>query len=215
MFSYGINLFSSLVSDDLNGNFSAYLSGKSTDLGINFNIYVLQAGAWPLGQTAVSSFAIPQILERSVSSFEGFYASKFNGRKLTWLHHLCNAEVKFTYTKKSYLVTMGTYHMAVLLLFESSDTCTYQELQENTQLTEEQLQKHLQSLTDAKILLVSSDGENSTIEKDTIYTLNKSYANKRLKFKITAVQQKEIQQVDIEIFFQLSLLLNPVSVFIF
>jgi cullin 2 len=106
-----------------------YLRQQPIELGINFNIYVLQAGAWPLTQSSLSPFAIPQPLEKSVSAFEKFYASKFNGRKLTWLHHLCTAELKFCFTKKAYSVVMGTYHMAILLLFESSDSLQYWELQ--------------------------------------------------------------------------------------
>ncbi len=117
------------MSDDLNNNFMTYLRQQPIELGINFNIYVLQAGAWPLTQSSLSPFAIPQPLEKSVSAFEKFYASKFNGRKLTWLHHLCTAELKFCFTKKAYSVVMGTYHMAILLLFESSDSLQYWELQ--------------------------------------------------------------------------------------
>lgn len=202
------------MSEDLNNNFSLYLHNESVEMGINFTIYVLQAGAWPLTQSALSPFAIPQPLEKSVSLFEKFYASKFNGRKLTWLHHLCNAEVKFTFTKKAYHVLMSTYHMAILLLFESSDQLTYKEIQDNTKLTDEQLQRHLQSLTDLKILLVYQssnisqqteivdselrivDSELRPINDETVYLLNKNYSNKRLRFKITAVQQKEVQQVN-------------------
>lgn len=118
-----------IVSDDLNDNFSKYVKEHSHELGINFQIYVLQAGAWPLNQSALSPFNIPLPLEKSVSTFEKFYASKFNGRKLTWLHHLCQAELKFGFTKKPYSVVMGTYHMAVLLLFESTDSLQYWEIQ--------------------------------------------------------------------------------------
>lgn len=61
------------VSADLNNKFSAYLKEENIDLGINFGIYVLQAGAWPLGQAVVTPFALPQQLEKSVHMFERFY----------------------------------------------------------------------------------------------------------------------------------------------
>ena len=32
-----------------------------------YPIYILQAGAWPIGQSNLPSFAIPQELEKSVS----------------------------------------------------------------------------------------------------------------------------------------------------
>ncbi|KAK9880642.1 hypothetical protein WA026_011881 [Henosepilachna vigintioctopunctata] len=54
------------VSADLNNKFQAFLKDDSIELGINFGIYVLQAGAWPLGQAVVTPFALPQQLEKSV-----------------------------------------------------------------------------------------------------------------------------------------------------
>lgn len=54
------------VSADLNNKFQMHLKNDNIDLGINFGIYVLQAGAWPLGQAVVTPFAVPQQLEKSV-----------------------------------------------------------------------------------------------------------------------------------------------------
>lgn len=54
------------ISGDLNSKFDAFLKEDNIDLGINFSIYVLQAGAWPLSQAVVTPFALPQQLEKSV-----------------------------------------------------------------------------------------------------------------------------------------------------
>lgn len=54
------------LSGELNNRFSTFLKTENIDLGITFNIHVLQAGAWPLGQSIVTSFALPQQLEKSV-----------------------------------------------------------------------------------------------------------------------------------------------------
>lgn len=247
------------LSDDLNDSFNQWLKQDTVrdepSLGIGFNIFVLQAGAWPLGQAAISPFAVPQPLERPVSYFEAFYNKKFNGRKLTWLHHLSTADVRITLTspgaqapvanlspvlqRKSYLVSMGTYHMAILHLFESSDSLSYADLKENTRLSEEQLVKHLQSLLDARLILTeapvppllpststasspltaTSDTQTTDLsasasaappEKEAVapvpslstsppptmtFFLNLYYSNRRPRFKITAVVQKEAQQV--------------------
>lgn len=61
--------------------------------------------------------------------FENFYHVNFSGRKLTWLHHLCHGELKLTYLKKPYIITMQTYQMAILLLFEGVDMMTSKEIQ--------------------------------------------------------------------------------------
>lgn len=54
------------VSTDLNAKFQTHLKQEKTELGVNFSVYVLQAGAWPLGQAAVTPFSVPHQLEKSV-----------------------------------------------------------------------------------------------------------------------------------------------------
>lgn len=45
-----------------------------------------------------------------------------------------------------------TYQMAVLLAFNNSQTVTYKELQDDTQMNEKELQKTIKSLLDVKML---------------------------------------------------------------
>lgn len=196
------------VSEDLNHQFYAKLETENVKLPVTFSIYVLQACAWPLNQTVVPNFSIPQPFERALCEFEGFYSKKFSGRKLTWLHHLSNGEVKFLFTKKMYTVIMATYHISIILLYDYRDEYSYQEIQENTNLNDEQLQRHLQSFVEAKILLIDAinAGTSSTSSpngsslsvvnypKEAKFTLNKNFNNKRIKFKLIVAQQKETQQ---------------------
>ncbi|XP_071439740.1 cullin-2 [Hetaerina americana] len=179
------------LSADQNNKFSEFLKKDNIELGINFSIYVLQAGAWPLGQSSLTSFAVPQELEKSLQMFENFYHTRFNGRKLTWLHHLCQGELKLTYLSKPYIVTMQTFQMAILLLFERTDSLTHKELQTTLQLNSEQFSKHLASLLDCKILLCDT-AENMV--PDSVLQLNLNYSNKRTKFRITAALQRESPQ---------------------
>ncbi|XP_055849653.1 cullin-2 [Episyrphus balteatus] len=179
------------LSADLNNKFNSHLKKENTDLGINLSIKVLQAGAWPLGPTqVVIPFAVPQEFEKSIRMFENFYHTSFSGRKLTWLHHLCHGELKIGFLKKTYIVTMQTYQMAMLLLFETCDSLTCKEIQTTLQLNNETFQKHMQSLIESKLLLASSE----SLEGETKIELNFEYTNKRTKFKITAAMQRETPQ---------------------
>uniref|UniRef100_A0A0A9YGX7 Cullin-2 n=1 Tax=Lygus hesperus TaxID=30085 RepID=A0A0A9YGX7_LYGHE len=178
------------VSNDLNNKFSAFLKNDNIDLGINFSIYVLQAGAWPLGQANLTSFVLPQELVKSVQMFENFYHSHFSGRKLTWLHHLCQGELKLGYLKKPYIVTMQVFQMAILLLFESTESLVCSEIQNTLQLNADQFNKYTTSLVDCKLLLSSTE----TITSDTVLSLNMEYSNKRTRLRITTAMQKESPQ---------------------
>lgn len=183
------------VSADLNAKFTASLregDGEKYKLGIGFMVYVLQAGAWPLGlPPSPGQFHIPQQLEKSVQAFENFYHMQFSGRKLTWLHHLCQGELKFNYLKKSYLVTVQTYQMALLLLFEHCDAIQCKEAGMSLALSQDHLAKHAASLVDCKILKKSTEDE---LEEDTVLTLNLDYHNKRTKFRVTGASQRDPPQ---------------------
>uniref|UniRef100_A0A3B5PTS1 Cullin 2 n=1 Tax=Xiphophorus maculatus TaxID=8083 RepID=A0A3B5PTS1_XIPMA len=182
------------VSADLNNKFNNFIKTQETvvDLGISFQIYVLQAGAWPLTHVPSSTFAIPQELEKSVQMFELFYNQHFSGRKLTWLHYLCTGEVKMNFLSKPYVAMVTTYQMAVLLAFNNSQTVTYKELQDGTQMNEKELQKTIKSLMDVKML--NHDSQKEEIETESTFSLNMSFTSKRTKFKITTSMQKDTPQ---------------------
>lgn len=54
------------VSEDLNEKFTNYCRDENNILGIDFSILILQAGAWPISQTNLPTFSLPQELEKSV-----------------------------------------------------------------------------------------------------------------------------------------------------
>lgn len=205
------------LSEDLVEKFNTYCQTENSQLGIDFSMLILQAGAWPISQTNLPSFSLPQELEKPVRVFETFYNKNYNGRKLTWMHNLCNADVRVNYLKRPYSVSMGTFQMAILLCFNSSATLSIKDLQENTQLPEKELVKQVQSLLESKLLTVvlnASDNQPATttggeaagttsaevkvtpddLKETTRITINYDYSNKRTKFKINTVVQKEAPQ---------------------
>lgn len=179
-----------LTAEDLNTKFTSFLGNSNTEVGLNYFIRVLQQGAWPLSNSGVTPIAIPLQLEKTVQMFESFYGKQFSGRKLTWLHYLSNGDVKLGYTSKGYIINMTTTQMAVLLLFEQSDSLSFKELQETTKLPDDQFPRYVQSLLDAKLLLINTDSLNC----DSVISLNLKYSNKRTKFRIAGTVQKETQQ---------------------
>lgn len=146
------------LSAELNNKFNNYLKDHNIEIGINLSIKILQAGAWPLGatQTAVP-ISVPQEFEKPIQMFETFYNNSYSGRKLTWLHHLCHGEIKVCISKKPYFITMQTYQMAMLLLFENCDSMSCQDIKDVLQLNSENFQKHMQSLLESKLLVLCSD----------------------------------------------------------
>lgn len=103
---------------------------------------------------------------------------------------MCHGELKLSHLKKSYIVTMQTYQMAIILLFETCDTLCCREIQHTLQLNDETYQKHMQPMIESKLLNATSEN----LSGDTRIELNFDYTNKRTKFKISSALQKETPQ---------------------
>jgi cullin 2 len=184
------------VSSDLNNKFNL-LNKDRIELGLDFSINVLKTGAWPR-QVCPTDFAVPQELEKSIQEFEDFYRLQFNGRKLTWLHNLSCGELKLNYLKQRYFITVGTFQMAMLLVFQKTDSLTCGELMEATKLNPDQFQKTVKSLVNAKLLAVTDDTVE-VFQPSTVISLNMDYSNKRTKFRINNSVKKEqtVQETEI------------------
>lgn len=178
------------LAEDLNTKFTTFLKASNTDVGINYFVRVLQQGAWPLSQNNLSPLAVPVELEKTIQMYEAFYGKQFSGRKLTWLHHLSNGDVKLGYLSKIYIVNMSTFQMALLLLFEKTDSLSYKELQATTKMAEDQFPRYVQSLLEAKLLNCSTE----ELGDESIISLNLKYSNKRTKFRIAGTVQRETPQ---------------------
>ena len=94
--------------------------------------------------------------------YEKFYAKQFSGRKLTWLHHLSNGDIKLGFLPKTYIINMTTFQMSILLLFEKSDNLSYNELKATTKISDDQFPRHVQSLLEAKLLVCNTPVSNQS-----------------------------------------------------
>ena len=56
------------------------------------------------------------------------------------------------YLKKPYIVTLGTFHMGILLPFNNSATLSFRDIEDSSQLPSKELVKQMQVLVDAKLV---------------------------------------------------------------
>ncbi|KAJ9116957.1 hypothetical protein QFC22_004615 [Naganishia vaughanmartiniae] len=150
---------------------------------IDFSIIVGGTVNWPLNAQQ-TEFAIPKQLAPIYERFKGFYTTNHSGRKLTWLWHLSNNEIKMTYTKPNYILIASSYQTAILVLFNETHSLSYAELAEATQLAETQLKPVLNLLVKAKLLLVEGDQ----------YDLNMNFKSKKIRININQAIRAEKQQ---------------------
>jgi len=181
------------ISKDLNDEFKSFLAGCNVQLALDFSIQVLSSGSWPFTQCV--EFALPSELEHSVNKFNEFYNGKHSGRKLSWLYNRSKGEIiasGFKNTKNRYIFQSSTFQMAIMLMFNSSDSHTVGEIAEATKLKSEILHQILQIFFKAKILLCSDPEDD--LKDDSVVSFNKEYKNKKLRVNINVPLKAEVKQ---------------------
>jgi cullin 1 len=189
------------LSKELNDSFKSECEASGVELGLDLGVLVLATGAWPL-QPPLTPFSLPEELQLCSNSFERYYTKRFDGRKISWLHHLSKGEVKMSYTSTSklpYTLQGSGYQIGVLLQFNQIEAFNFKELQVATQLNESVLTSTLRSLLKTKILLSNPNIEDP--EKDSIdstghcFTLNVAYKSPkgRVKVNINVPMKSEAQ----------------------
>lgn len=181
------------LSKELNDQFKDLVqqNHENANNGADFNILVLGAGSWPLTSPS-TSFNLPDDVVKMYDRFQKFYQNKHSGRKLNWLFQLSKAELKTHYLKASkvgYTFMVSAYQMGVLLQFNTTDSCTYEELHKSTALSPEALNPALGILVKAKVLLLK-DAENVG-DTGSRYVLNHDFKSKKVRINLNMQMRME------------------------
>ncbi|UPK97134.1 hypothetical protein LCI18_008069 [Fusarium solani-melongenae] len=187
------------ISKDLNKEFRDHLEGVEYTKSVDSAFSILGTGFWPL--TAPSTdFTPPPEIAAEIERFIRFYKHKHDGRKLTWLWHLCKGEIKAGYCKASktpYTFQVSIYQMAILLLFNEKDNNSYEDMLSATQLSSEVLDQALAVILKAKVLIMSGPtGEKPKPGKT--FRLNYDFKSKKIRVNLNLGGIKEAKQEEAE-----------------
>jgi cullin 3 len=97
--------------------------GDSFRFGAEIRPTVLTTGFWPI-QSVPPCTLVPQLMS-SCEHFRAFYLGRHTGRRLTWQTSLGTADLKTLYTPRPYELTVTTYQMCILLMFNDKDDISF------------------------------------------------------------------------------------------
>ncbi|CAD6190298.1 unnamed protein product [Caenorhabditis auriculariae] len=194
------------LSHELSVDFEKHATEKGLGINVSMQVLILQAGSWPLSAPQHSSnnqtvqeaanFILPVPLQPCVQEFEQFYTTKHSGRKLTWLYHMSQADLRLTYLDKQYVITMYLHQMGIAFCFEICDQLTVKEIGDSIGLFGDVLIKTIRTMIDASILI----GDSQNLAPESVVSLNKKMTSRRIKFRLqmpqfTKAVEKETETV--------------------
>ncbi|KAI8974297.1 Cullin 3 [Pilobolus umbonatus] len=174
------------LSSEMNGYFKDHLD-KSIDhkLPIDVSVTVLTSTFWPMNLSTSPRCNMPPILVTASTSFEQFYFSRHNGRRLTWQPQMGNADLRGHFKKSKHLLNVSTYAMIVLLLFNQQDQLSLEEIQNTTQIAEADLKRTLISLASAKYKILKKE--------KGMYRFNEDFTCPMARIKIQPVATNKVE----------------------
>jgi len=91
-----------------------------------------------------------------------------------------------------HILQVSTYQMVVLMLFNTRDSWTYEEMKNETDIPEKDLVRALQSLSMGKAnqRVLSRKAKNKDIEPNNVFVVNDSFTSKLYRVKIQTVVSK-------------------------
>ncbi|KAK3175830.1 hypothetical protein K4F52_009963 [Lecanicillium sp. MT-2017a] len=188
---------------------------------IDLNINVLTMNYWPqevmgrtaqIGEGSRVSCNYPHDIERLQASFEQFYLTNRNGRKLTWIASTGSADVRCTFPaipgksgglakERRYEINVPTFAMVVLLLFNDvgeGEQLSFEEIQAKTGISTPELMRTLTAIAVApKSRVLLKDPLTKSVKATDRFSFNSSFQSKTIRIKaplINAVSKVEDTQ---------------------
>lgn len=174
-------------------------SDKAAKDNVDMDVDVLTTGYWP--SQNVPPCTLPPQVQASIDHFSAFYLGKHTGRKLSWQTSAGSAELRATFgppdKPRRHELSVSTYQMCILSLFNSADSLTLGQIRSQTHIPDSELRRHLISLCTPKnkILKKGSKGRGITSDEDT-FTFNTNYTSKLKRVRIFLIKETSLARGD-------------------
>ncbi|KAK4051822.1 hypothetical protein OIV83_002527 [Microbotryomycetes sp. JL201] len=143
--------------------------------------------------SGIPSCTLPRILTEGVDAFSAFYNTKHSGRKLTFRPEHGHVEVKTRFKARTHELTVSTFAMCVLALFESltdDETLSYEDIAKTTHLETNELKRTLQSLACGKFKILTKHPKGRDVDNTDSFSFNSGFVSNMQKIKIQTIANK-------------------------
>ncbi|UJR20900.1 hypothetical protein I4U23_024009 [Adineta vaga] len=196
-------------------DFRLYVAQKQINLhGIDLTVRVLTTGFWPT-QTTHNQCNLPTMVREAYQCFHQFYLNKHNGRQLTLQPSLGSVDLTaifygkpkdddgdgesrpttttVTSTKeRKHTLQVSTYQMVILMLFNTKVSWSFEEMHQESDISEKDLHRALLPLSMGKAnqRIFLKESKTKEIQSSDRFVVNDSFTSKLFRVKINPMTAK-------------------------
>ncbi|CAI5462909.1 unnamed protein product [Closterium sp. Yama58-4] len=179
------------------GSSSSSAAGGAAAVGLfqgpTLSVQVLTTGSWPTQAGARCN--LPGEILPICEKFTRHYLTTHTGRRLTWQMNMGHADVKATFESRKYELSVSTYQMCILMLFNTHESLTYRDIEAATDIPSADLRRNLQSLSLVRGKnVLRKEPVGKEVGDDDMFHFNHKFTSKFFKVKTGTISaQKETE----------------------
>lgn len=158
------------------------ISKQQNHLTIDFSPAVLNMAMWPTYQH--SQLNLPSHMLTCVEVFEHFYSIQQKNRKLTWIHSLGTCDIISHFDHKRIDMTITTYQVDTLLLFNGSQKFTYEDIKFLLNFPDEDVERFFHSLACRNYKILLKQPPIKTMAPHETFEFNSAFTHKMARIKV-------------------------------
>ncbi|CAF1210362.1 unnamed protein product [Rotaria sordida] len=199
------------VSNAKMNEFRHYVDQKSLNMHrIDLSVLVLKTGLWPF-QSTNYQYNLPQMVYEVYQYFQSFYLNMHSGRRLILQPSLGTADLTAVFydqpknddfdegksqptiikmiKKREHTLQVSTYQMIILMLFNTKESWSFEEIHQETNISEKSLERALLPLIKGNITqqILFNESNNNNIQSSDRFYVNDSFTSKLHRIKIKSI----------------------------
>ncbi|KAJ0976208.1 hypothetical protein J5N97_018173 [Dioscorea zingiberensis] len=172
-------------------NLEKHRHEKSDDHSVDMVVRVLTAGLWPSLNS--SALHLPPELAHGVEVFNQIYVTQNKKKRLTWSHSLGTCILIGHFDQKPIELMLTTYQASALMLFNDSETLSFNDIKTQLNLQENDLIGVMHSLSCSKYKILNKEPNSKNVSRNDIFKFNTEFTNttQRIKVPLPSITHKE------------------------
>lgn len=182
------------LAKETQSGFEKYLENNlSVNPDIALTVTVLTSGFWPSYNSI--NINLPNEMRQCVEVFREFYQRTTKKRNLTWINSLGTCEILGNFEPKTIELIVTTCQASVLLLFNSCDRLSYQDIVSRLNISDDDVVPLLHSLSCANYKILTKEPNTETISSTDNFVFNSNFTDNSRKIMIPLPRVDEKKKV--------------------
>lgn len=174
--------------EDHETGYRAFCTQRAFDTrGCDFAVQTLTSGFWPTYKA--EEMKLPLGMAEHVQSFEAYYATKTNNRRLAWVHKMGVVTIQGNFLKRRCDLVVSAIQATVLVLFNDSEEISIDSIIKMTGLEAEVIKGQLKSLASGQFKVLKKKPKDG-YRTDHVISVNKDFTHAQRRVRIPNAVQR-------------------------